>query len=96
MVKARADANQVLGEIPGAISLHNFHYDKAHNYFRFDVIVDFSVRDFSAFQKQLTAALQHKYPGAGAEINVDLDYCSTQAGVPLKACATAEWQCLFG
>lgn len=74
VVKAREDAKRILSEIPGAISLHNFNYDKPHSFFRFDVIVDFSVRDFSAFRKRLTEALRQKYPGAAAEINVDLDY----------------------
>lgn len=74
VVAAREDAKRILGKIPGAISLHNFHYDKQHNFFRFDVIADFSVQDFKVFRKQVTTALQQKYPGANAEINVDLDY----------------------
>lgn len=74
VVQRREDITRIITALPGAISLHNFHFDKENNFFRFDVIVDFSIHDFSRFRKQAQQAVVQNYPGARVEMNIDLDY----------------------
>ena len=74
VVQKRTEVTRIVTDLPGAISLHNFHYSKEQDFFRFDVIVDFNVHDFKAFRKQATAAILKEYPTAHVEMNIDLDY----------------------
>lgn len=52
VVQKRQVVTDLVKALPGVISLHNFHYDKEINFFRFDVIVDFSVHDFKNFRRR--------------------------------------------
>ncbi|WP_230399137.1 cation diffusion facilitator family transporter [Novisyntrophococcus fermenticellae] len=69
----RESITQTVLTLPGAVSMHNFHYDKEQNFFRFDVIVDFDT-DPMLFRKHATDKVQQDYPGASVQINIDLDY----------------------
>lgn len=60
--------------VPGAVSLHAFNYDRQQNTVRFDVVVDFSVRDFAAFRARAAEKIRRSYPGIDVFIHVDLDY----------------------
>ena len=73
IVKLREEVTRVILSLQGAISIHNFHYDKELKFFRFDVIVDFNT-DFKEFRKLVSKTIEDKYPGASVQINIDLDY----------------------
>ncbi|MDR1018484.1 MAG: cation diffusion facilitator family transporter [Lachnospiraceae bacterium] len=60
--------------VKGSLNVHAFNYDKDENYFRFDVVVDFSVKNFKEFKKNIIKKIEEKYPGAKTDINIDLDY----------------------
>lgn len=74
IVKMREAVRQLVLEVPGALSLHAFNYDGAHGVIRFDVVVDFGVRDFPAFRRKVAEKLTEHYPGSTVLMNVDLDY----------------------
>ncbi len=69
----RENITQTVLTLPGAVGIHNFHYDKEQNFFRFDVIVDFDT-DPVLFRKHAADKIQQDYPGASVQINIDLDY----------------------
>ncbi|WP_409199650.1 cation diffusion facilitator family transporter [Methanobrevibacter sp. DSM 116169] len=74
VVERREYVKYIIKDFPGAISIHNFSYNKSNQLFRFDVVVDFSVNDFYMFKKNLTEIIKEKYPNAETEIDINLDY----------------------
>ena len=74
VIERREYINLIIKDFSGALSIHNFSYIKSNHLFRFDVVVDFNVKDFSAFKKDLTEAIKEKYPEAITEIDINLDY----------------------
>lgn len=74
VIAARDKITGIVKNTKDALSLHAFNYDEQGKAIRFDVIVDFGVRDFSAFKNNLIMKLQAAYPGYSFDINVDLDY----------------------
>jgi cation diffusion facilitator family transporter len=74
VVALREAVSRIVAGLPGAVSMHNFNYDKVHQQFRFDVVVDFATRDFAAFRVAATAAVRKEYPGSTVVMNIDLDY----------------------
>lgn len=74
VVEARETVKKLVLSIPGAISMHAFNYDEERNAMRFDVVVDFKVRDFPAFRAKAVEKIRRVYPDANVSVNVDLDY----------------------
>ncbi|WP_283608837.1 cation diffusion facilitator family transporter [Faecalispora anaeroviscerum] len=74
IVAMREHVRQIILSVPGAISLHAFNYDKDNHMIRFDIVVDFSVHNFSEFRKQVTKELLRHDPSAQIQMNIDLDY----------------------
>ena len=74
IVALRNEIEQIVTALPGAISVHNFHYNRKHKTLRFDVVVGFSTTDFSDFRKQAIEAIQEKHPNYAVTIHIDLDY----------------------
>ena len=74
MVALRERVSALITQLPGAMSIHNFTYEKEEKLFRFDVVVDFTTRDFAAFRKLVDKTIRENYLGSMVEINIDLDY----------------------
>ncbi len=72
--RMRNRVSEIVKGTPHAISLHAFNDDKDKKLIRFDVIVDFDVRDYEGFRKEIIARLKQEYPGYDVLINIDLDY----------------------
>ena len=74
IVTLRNEVARIVTSIPGAVSIHNFYYDRERRLFRFDVVVGFGTRDFSDFRKRATEEIQKSYPDSAVMMNMDLDY----------------------
>lgn len=74
IVKLREQVSAKVFEITGVKNIHNFNYDKATKLLRFDVIVDFNIKDFHKFREQVDQKVKEIQPDITTQINIDLDY----------------------
>ena len=58
------------------IGIHGFHVHFQEKKIEFDVVVDFSIKDYNKFKKGMTSALEKEFDGYKVEFNIDLDYSS--------------------
>lgn len=72
--KVQSDVYNIVTSIPHTINIHAFNLDNEEKRIRFDVVVDFEVRDFAKFRRELQDLIKLKYPEYSIIINIDLDY----------------------
>ncbi len=60
--------------IDHVLSIHGFYCEEAEKTVRFDVVVDFGVKDAEKLRDEVTAAAENAAPGYSVSVHVDYDY----------------------
>lgn len=71
--RMRDAVSRIICEMPGAISIHGFKYEKEENIVRFDTVVEYALQNYDAFRQEAVAELHKIYPSITFLINIDLD-----------------------
>jgi hypothetical protein len=74
VLRLRNNVDEIVEQVSYAISIHAFHLDAVCKAVRFDVIVDFGLKDFEAFRRELAEKLEARMPGYTFAFRIDLDY----------------------
>ena len=59
---------------PAVIGIHAFHVHLEDSRVHFDVVVDFSIKDYAEFRRTEEKALEEAFPTYRFQFNIDPDY----------------------
>lgn len=72
-LQAEKEIRDIVFDNPHVLQMHGFYYNKETRLIRFDVIIDYEVKDRAALQKELISKIQPLFPDFDIQIVFDLD-----------------------
>ena len=75
IVQMQDAVSALASSMPGVLQVHGMFIDTVGKHISFDIVIDFSVKDIAGLKKDITSAVQERWPGYSVQINIDKDWC---------------------
>ena len=75
IVEMQDGVNAIVSSMPGVLQVHGMFINPTAHIISFDIVIDFSVNDITAFKKEINERLVERYPGFNVRIHIDKDWC---------------------
>lgn len=73
VMQLRSEITKIVFEYDGILQMHGFYVDQKRMEIRFDIIIDFAIKDRKQLYQTIQKRLEEEYPSYRFVINMDLD-----------------------